>query len=394
MAKIVELTDGTRASFPDGEPLESIDRKLSEAGLERVKGGTMAKLAQPVVEGASALLGLPGGMQQALGTAGGFTSEMIFRALGMEPPAGLREAAQPELPLPTARDVRGVIEQTGIPTEVAETIPGRVAQSTLRNLLMAPIRPAMIPSMISAGGEEALAFPFRGTELEPTARLAGAVAAPAAAGAVMGRTSPQVIAREEMSQVTPAELAAARALQQESRAAGAPVTAAEAVQRATGEARGLAAGGTTRLPDLQRMIEASRGGGAVMRPFLAEREDLAAQALQKFTSERARPSLGVDIQAVAQQAQREAAQAVSRRVGPEFRRLEGMEIPKADFDSIVKDNALVKSVYNSVKSKPEWKQASKNFKENSVGFVELMRQELGDRMNEAARKGQNNKLGF
>ena len=67
MAKIVELTDGTRASFPDGEPLESIDRKLSEAGLERVKGGTMAKLAQPVVEGASALLGLPEGkISQAL----------------------------------------------------------------------------------------------------------------------------------------------------------------------------------------------------------------------------------------------------------------------------------------------------------------------------------------
>lgn len=391
MAKQVQLTDGRTALFDDGEPLESIDRQLKEAGLDRVKGGTVAKIMEPAMEGTSALLGLPGAAQQALGRAGAFTAENLIKLFGGEVPAGLQEAAQPEFQLPTPRDVRATLEKTGIPTERAETIPGRVAQSTLRNLIMAPIRPAMIPGMISAAGEEAAAFPFRGTPLEPTARLAGAVVAPAAAGAVMGRTSPQVIAREEMAEVTPAELAAARALQQESRLAGAPVTAAEAVQRSTGEARGLAAGGTTRLPELQRMIEASRGGGAVMRPFLAEREDLAGQALQRLASERARPSLGVDVQAAAQQAQREAAQAVSRRVGPEFRRLEGMEIPQADFDAIVKDNALVKSVYNSVKSKPEWKQASKNFKENSVGFVELMRQELGDRMTKATREGQNNK---
>jgi hypothetical protein len=391
MAKQVQLTDGRTALFDDGEPLENIDRKLKDAGLERVKGGTVAKIMEPVMEGTSALLGFPGAAQQALGRAGAFTAENLIKLFGGEVPAGLQEAAQPELQLPTPRDVRATLEQTGIPTERAETIPGRVAQSTVRNLLMAPIRPAMIPGMISAAGEEAAAFPFRDTPLEPTARLAGAIVAPAATGAVMGRTSPQVIAREEMAEVTPAELAAARVLQQESRLAGSPVTAAEAVQRSTGEARGLAAGGTTRLPELQRMIEASRGGGAVMRPFLAEREDLAAQALQRLASERARPSLGMDVQAAAQQAQREAAQAVSRRVGPEFRRLEGMEIPQADFDAIVKDNALVKSVYNSVKSKPEWKQASKNFKENSVGFVELMRQELGDRMTKATREGQNNK---
>ena len=391
MAKQVQLTDGRTALFDDGEPLESIDRKLSEAGLERVKGGTVAKIMEPVMEGASAFLGFPGAAQQGLSRAGAFTAENLIKLFGGEVPAGLQEAAQPEVQLPTPRDVRSVLERTGIPTERAETIPGRVAQSTLRNLAMAPIRAAMIPSMVSAAGEEAAAFPFRGTPLEPTARLAGAVAAPAATGAVMGKTSPQVIAREEMAQVSPAELAAARALQQESRAAGAPVTSIEALQRSTGEARGLAAGGTTRLPELQRALEASRGGGAVMRPFLAEREDLASQALQRLAAERARPTLGMDIQEAALQAQKEAARSVSQRVGPEFRRIEVLEVPKQDFDSIVKDSAIIKSVYNSVKSKPEWKEASKNMKENSVGFIEIMRQELGDRMNKAFREGQSNK---
>jgi hypothetical protein len=66
MAKQVQLTDGRTALFDDGEPLENIDRKLKDAGLERVKGGTVAKIMEPVMEGTSALLGFPGAAQQAI----------------------------------------------------------------------------------------------------------------------------------------------------------------------------------------------------------------------------------------------------------------------------------------------------------------------------------------
>lgn len=390
MAKEIKLTDGRTALFDEGEPLENIDKVLKEAGLERVKGGTMAKIAQPIVEGTSALLGLPGEAQQALATAGAFTAKQIMQALGMDVPENFVQAAQPEVPLPRSRDVRGLMERS-IPTELAETTPGRVAQTAVRNIAMAPIPQAIVPAMVSAGGEEAAAYPFRGTPLEPYARVAGAVAAPTAMSLATGRSSPQVIAREEMAQVTGPELSAARALQQESAQAGAPVTAIEAVQRATGEARGLAAGGATRLPELQRMIESSRGGGAVMRPFLAERESLSEQAMRGLAPDQARPTLGLDVQEAAKAAQAQAAKAVSARVGPEFRRLESLQVPKQDFDAIIQDNALVKSVYNAVKSKPEWRQATKNMPENSVGFIEVMRQELGDRINDAARSGQLNK---
>lgn len=390
MAKEVKLTDGRTALFDDGEPLESIDRTLKEAGLERVKGGTLAKVAQPIVEGTSALLGLPGEAQKLLSTAGAFTTRQIMQALGMEVPANLEQIAQPEVQLPRSRDVRAVMERS-IPTELAETTPGRVAQTTVRNIAMAPMPQALLPAMVSATGEEAAAYPFRGTPLEPYARVAGAVAAPVAMSTLTGRTSPQVIAREEMAEVTGPELAAARTLQQESAQAGAPVTAIEAVQRATGEARGLAAGGTTRLPELQRMIEASRGGGAVMRPFLAERETLATQAMRGLAPDQARPTLGLDVQEAAKTAQQQAQKAVSAKMGPEFQRIESMQIPKQDFDAIVNDNALVKSVYNAVKSKPEWRQATKNMAENSVGFVEVMRQELGDRLADAYKAGQTNK---
>lgn len=392
MAKEVKLTDGRTALFDDGESLENIDRVLKESGLERVKGGTLAKISQPIVEGTSALLGLPGEAQKLMSTAGAFSTKQIMRALGMEVPANLEQIAQPEVQLPRARDVRAVMERS-IPTELAETVPGRVAQTTVRNIAMAPIPQAIIPGMVSAVGEEAAAYPFRGTELEPYARLAGAVSAPVAMSTMTGRTAPQVIAREEMAEVTGPELAAARTLQQESAQAGAPVTAIEAVQRATGEARGLAAGGTTRLPELQRMIEASRGGGAVMRPFLAERETLATQAMRGLAPDQARPTLGLDVQEAAKAAQQQARQAVSAKMRPEFQRIESIQIPKQDFDAIVNDNALVKSVYKAVKSKPEWIQRTKNMAENSVGFVEIMRQELDDRLSDAFKAGQNNKAG-
>lgn len=391
MAKEIKLTDGTTAIFNDSDSLEKIDRVLAAEGLERVKGGALEKIAEPVIEAASGIVGLPGSVQELMTTGGAFAGDLLYRALGMEVPPGFREAARPEIPLPTAGDVRSTIERLGIQGEKAESPLGRFAQSSARNILMAPVRPAIIPSVISAGGEEAVAFPFRGTELEPYARVAGGVAAPLGYGVVAGRSSPQTIAREELQGVSQQDLAAARRLQAESAAAGAPVTATEAIQRAAGEARGIDIGGPTRLPELQRMIESSRGGGPIMRQFMAGREALGEQAILAAAPSVARPTLGMEVQEAAQMAQRQAQREVSQQVEPLFGKIRSLEIPKEDFDAVVKDNAIVKSVFSAVKSKPEWREASKDMKENSVGFVEIMRQELGDRLADASMKGQANK---
>lgn len=393
MAKEYKLTNGESALFDESVPLSRVDEILKSEGLTRDKG-IAAKVAEPAVEAASAIVGLPGGLQSLFSKAGEVVLPPLERLFGRDTiskaPEMFREALRPEVPLPTPGAVRGLMEQN-IPTQRAGSAAGRAAQNIARNVMMAPVRGAMLPGSLAGITEEAAAMPFLGTPLEPSARVLGSLAPAAGTAALAMRSPAQKMAREEMANLTPEEIARARTIQQEATAARVPVTAPEAIQRATGEVRGLSAGGATRLPDLQRMIESSRGGAPIMRDFLATREAQAQREIERMFPLTSRAELGVEASQAAQAAQRQAAREVSQQVEPMFAKVRGTEIPKDTFDTIVKDNAIVKSVYNSVKSKPEWKEASKNISENSVGFVEIMRQELGDRLAMAYREGASNR---
>jgi len=393
MDKQIKLTDGRTAIFDANETLENIDRKLSEQGLARVKGGMAEKLALPVVEAASAVLGIPGAVQYGTEKTGTFIAENLAKLFGMSPEnlEVLKKASQSELrQLPTPGSISAQMQRS-IPVERAESLGGKTAQTVARNILMAPIRPAMLPATLSGLTEEALAFPFAGTPLEPTARVGGAMLGPLGVAALSSRTPVQSMTREEMARLTPQELDAARVMQRESSAAGVPVTSPEAIQRATGEARGLSSGGATRLPEIQRMIESSRGGGPVMRDFLATREGQTQRLVEDMFPLTMRPELGLEAQQAAKAAQTQAAKQVSQEVGPEFKRIESMIVDKADFDSIIKSSAVIDSAKKAVKSKPEWKDRTRGLPENSIGYIEVMRQEIGDRMADAYRSGQNNK---
>ena len=386
MAQTIKLTNGENAIFDDGVSLDKIDKILANDGLKRAKGGVAAKIAEPAVEAASAILGLPGGIRDITERGATFSAEMLGRVLGLDPEK-VRQAAQFELPkLPTPGSIRQFMER-GIETQRAESPAGRAVQNIARNVMMAPIRAATAPAAIAGLTEEAVATPFIGTPLEPTARVAGSLLPPAAIGLLSARSPSQVITKEEMARVTPQELNLARTIQQESAAARAPVTSAEAIQRATGEIRGLPAGGTTRLPELQRMVESSRGGAPIMREFLAGREALTESQLKSNFPLTSRAELGVEAQQAAEAAQREAAKQVSQRVGPEFRRLESIQIPESRFNALVSYDDVIKSVFDKVKTNPVRKKQTAGMPENSVGFMEVMRQELGDMLGEAQRAG-------
>jgi hypothetical protein len=389
MAKEYKLTNGETAIFDDNVPLSRVDQILKAEGLIRDKGIT-AKVAEPAVEAASAIVGLPGGLQSIFSKAGETILPPLERLFGRDTiskaPELFREALRPEIPLPTPGAVRGLMEQT-IPTQRADSPAGRAAQNIVRNVMMAPVRGAMLPGTLAGLTEEVVATPFLGTPLEPTARVAGSLI-PAAGTAAMSMRSPaQTIAREEMARLTPEEIARARTIQQEAAAARVPVTAPEAIQRATGEVRGLPAGGATRLPELQRMIETSRGGAPIMRDFLASREAQAQREIESMFPLTSRAELGVEASQAAQAAQREAAREVSQRVGPEFRRLESIKIPEPRFNSLVAYDEVIKDVFDKVKRNPVRKKQTAGMPENSIGYIEVMRQELGDMLGEAQRAG-------
>jgi hypothetical protein len=199
--KIVLLTDGTEAEFSIGSSLADIDKRLAAEGLERDKKskpfaevGSMqkaiGKAALPVVEGVSGILGLPGEVKRSLDVGGselaklfGFSPEQYQAAkqyldVGGQVKQMVGADKLPSMEMPTSGQITDLARQAGIPMQRAETAPGRLAQTFARNVVGAPVKAALIPSAVSAVGEESLGGVFAGTPLEPYARMAGGVGLP------------------------------------------------------------------------------------------------------------------------------------------------------------------------------------------------------------------------
>jgi hypothetical protein len=197
------------------------------------------------------------------------------------------------------RHVEGLAKSYGKDVSPTQTVPGQYAETAASFLPMA----AAIPFMGGASAGEALsqvpgallkygAIPAatsetagqltQGTDAEPYARALGAFAgtnpmatlkaiatgagkaasavAPETSAAIKQAINPISGAVESM---TPEQAQTAQELLDRSRQANAPLTVPESVQRATGSG--------TKLGDIQRVVEQSPQGAAVMRPFMAER---------------------------------------------------------------------------------------------------------------------------
>jgi hypothetical protein len=377
MAKEVRLSDGRTALFDDDATDAFINKTLSDQGLERA--GMLAKINEPIVSGLASIAGLPGAFKAGVSAVERPLDRLIANILrpGAEPPQMPEELKRLELlaNAPTPGQIQERVREAGVPMARAESMPGQVAQSFVRNVVSAPVRGAALPAALSAVGEEVAAVPFRGTAQEPMARAVGAITAPFAAAPFALRSPIQARISEQMAQVSPAEKEAAQRLMQE---APTPVTALEALQRATGEARGLELGGITKLPSIQRQIEASPTGGPVMGEFMAGREAQTAETIKRMFPQESRETMGIEAQRAAEAALRAGGSEVSRLGGPAFKQIEQLTIPQADFANLLK-NDVFKSAYNRVKSLDVWKEQTKGLPDTSVGFMEVVRKELRDR---------------
>lgn len=173
---------------------------------------------------------------------------------------------------------------------LAETVPGIAKQ-----VGASALRYGAVPAVTS----ETLGQATKGTAAEPYARMLGAVGPEGlaqAAGLANRAFNPVAHAMEG---ATEPQLQAAQRILNESYAAGAPLTTAEAVQTATQ--------GGTRLGDIQRVVEQSPRGAEIMRPFMAERpaqtEALGRQAFNRVAPESVDPyAIAPRVQGAAQQA--------------------------------------------------------------------------------------------
>ena len=379
--KVVKLTDGTEADFAIGTSLADIDKKLTSEGLKRdssvkpfaergVVDTTMAKINLPIVQGASALLGFPGAVAEGLQTSAEKISQLLYGRTPEQAAAG-----RPVISAPTPASITRAVGEN-IPLQRAESFPGQLAQTAVRNIASAPVPGAIVPSLLSAAGEEAVAFPFRGTALEPTFRAVGSIAAPVAFAPFAVKSPLERMYSESTQRMTPAQIQAASQLQRQSFQAGMPVTSLEAMQQA--------AGGRTTLPALQRQVEGVPASAPQMAEFMAERGAATQRTLQEQFPQTTRAQLGTDMQRAAQAEQRALQQQLVKEAGPAFEAVKSKKIPMSWMTNLERESAVIAEAGKAVDNIPAYQDLLKGYPDNSIARIESMRQFLADKYDNLA----------
>jgi hypothetical protein len=378
MTKIVfKLTDGTEADFDSKTPLSKVDELLAQDGLERDKSiapfterGTvdtaMAKINYPIVQGAAGIAGLGGALQKGVEYGTGKIAEL----LGYTPEEA--SAGRMAVSLPTPSDITRAVGNAGVPMQRAETIGGRTAQNVVRNIVSAPVAGAVVPSLLSAVGEEAAAYPFRGTTLEPYARTAGALFAPLVPAPTMFRSPLERMYAESTKRVTPQEMSSAERLQQMASREGMPVTSVEALQQVTG--------GRTNLPALQRQLEANPASAPLMAEFMGSRGEETLSTLQRMFPQTGRERLGTEAQRAAEKTlARTQTELSTSPAGQAFETVKSKSIPPSWMKNLENESAVIAEASRSVDSVAAYQDLLKGYKGNSIARVEAMRQYLRDK---------------
>lgn len=238
-------------------------------------------LGSGLVKGTGYVLGMPSDLWQMLDR--GYQHLLTRGAVGM----GLltpEEGEQLRQPIPGAEDYQAgsqkinehlmsLAKKSGADTSGPQTVPGEYAETvgsflpgaaalgagSMREIPKALARYGVAPALTSETAGQAT----KGTALEPYARVAGAILPEVALQGVGAASRAMSPMKDTLAGVSDVDMAAAQDLLDRSRAAGAPLTLPEAVQQVTGSA--------TRLGDIQRVVEQSPKGAAVMRPFMAQR---------------------------------------------------------------------------------------------------------------------------
>lgn len=392
--KVVTLTDGSEADFPIGTSLADIDKKLAADGLERdIKAKPFAergavekaigKAALPVVEGVSGILGLPGEVKKSLDVGGaelaklfGFTpaqyeSAKQYLDVGGQVKKMTGADKLPSMEMPTSGQITDLARQAGIPMERAETAPGRLAQTFARNVVGAPVKAALIPSAVSAVGEESLGGVFAGTPLEPYARMAGGVGLPLLLSPLAAKSPLERMYAESTQRMTPQEVQAASQLQKQSFQAGMPVTSFEAMQQA--------AKGKTTLPSLQRQVEATPASAPAMQEFMANRGAQTQQTLEQAFPATTREQMGTQVQRAAQAEQKALQKQIVQEGGGAFEAIKEKKIPQSWMKNLENESAVIAEAAKAVDTVPAYRDLLKGYETNSIARIEAMRQFLSDK---------------
>jgi hypothetical protein len=392
--KVVKLTDGTEADFPINTSLSDIDKRLASEGLERdtkivpfLDRGettkTAGKIALPVVEAASGIFGLTGDIKKTFDIGAGEVSKLLgfspdqyqaakqYLDVGGQVKKLMGAENLPSFNMPTSGQITKLAGEAGIPMERAESASGKLAQTAARNIISAPVKSAVIPSLLSAGGEESLGGIFSGTSLEPYARAFGGIAAPLVLSPFAVKTPLERMYSESTKRMTPQEVQAASNLQKQSFESGMPVTSFEAMQQS--------AQGRTTLPSLQRQVEAPPASAPIMQEFMANRGAQTQKTLEQTFPSTAREQMGTDIQRAALAEQAALRKQIVEEGGGAFDAIKAKKIPPSWMTNLENESAVISEAAKAVDTTPAYKDMLKGYETNSIARIEAMRSFLQDK---------------
>lgn len=317
----------------------------THAGADIVRG-----TGRGLVEGAGSILGMPADLWHMLDRGYQWAITKGAEKMGYLTPeqgAALRAPIGDSETSPISSErinnhLLGLAKSAGADTSAPTTTAGQAAEtvasflpgaaafgaSSAKEVPAALMKYGVLPAATSEAAGQAT----KGTDAEPYARMAAAVL-PAAIGAgasAVGRlANPTAKALEG---VTTQQMTEAQRILDNSRAAGAPVTSAEAIQQATGSA--------TRASDIQRVVEQSPEGAAIMRPFFAQRpgqtQALGQNMLDQIAPAPTAPySVAPRVQAAAEGVVNDADRARSAAVKPLYQSASKDTVPVSQVETFL-----------------------------------------------------------
>lgn len=259
-------------------------------------------------------------------------------------------------PETTAGEFARTVGEFAVPGAALGT-GGRVARA---------VGDVIVPALVSETAGQVL----KGTGYEDVGRLAGGVAGGAATGAARAYRAPESVVRRAAGNVSPDEWRQAGDLA--NNRFGVPLTGPEAVAQVTG--------GGTRLPDLQRVVEGSLDGGAVMSEFYRNRpaqvRQAVADALDTIAPQDAAPStLGARAQTAAQAVVDDTRRGINNATRPYYRAAETHLLPEDEFAALADDPRFAAGVAR-LRGNPELAPDYEHLPDNAVAVVDAVTKDL------------------
>ncbi len=373
------------------------------AGLAGLPGdissGIDKAIAWPILKGAEKLGFLP----KKPGTNETYTTEDMLKSAeevtakqkALDAKSGWHMPAELSLPFAGSGDIEKAVDKaTGISRFEPQTEMGQTTErlaSFLPASMLGPggvagnaLRYGVVPAATSevAGRGAKAAF---GPDAEKYGRVVGAVGG-AGVGGIGSTAPPTRLLADATRGVAPADIAAARAIQERAAQQGINLTGAEAIAQATG--------GRGNLSNVARVLEGAAPSAPIMREFYAQRpgqvETAARNTFDTIAPPTAQPSmLGAQGQTAGQGVLDTVRGTINNAAEPFYQRSANHTIPPHEFAPIERDPAFQYSL-ERLRRHPVLGPQYANMPDNSIGVIDAVTKDMrgqGTALRNAANPG-------